>query len=117
LDVGKEMIHNEELSGSSRTVRIHKNYHRMHQNCQDAWKNCQDAAELSECSRAVRMQLNNQYAPEPSGCSRIVGMHRNCKDLKSAKIWGLNISKRTHWTERIYCSVYSTEEPWMLARR
>jgi hypothetical protein len=45
------MRYNEELSGSSRTVRIHKNYHRMHQNCQDA-------EELSGCSRTIRMQQN-----------------------------------------------------------
>jgi hypothetical protein len=67
LDVGKEMRYNGELSGNSKTVRIHKNYHRMHQNFQDA-------AELSGYTRTVRMQQNCQDAPKLSGCSRTVRM-------------------------------------------
>ncbi len=73
LDVGKEMRYNKELSGSSRTVRIHKNYHRMHQNWQDAHY-YQDAADLKGCIRTIRINQNWQDAAELSGCSRTVRM-------------------------------------------
>jgi hypothetical protein len=61
-------------------------------------EDCQEAAEPS--------QELSQDAPELSGCRRTVRMQQNYQD--AAELQG---------PRRIHCSVYSTVEPLMLARR
>jgi hypothetical protein len=73
-----------------RTLRTQWNFQdnfRTYKNCQEyisqktgVFSEYQDAAELSGCSRTMRMQQNCQDAAELSGCSRTVRMQQNCQD-------------------------------------